>query len=104
MMEDKKRLVALTPILFRCIQYQRGDTLPADNKTMVDAWINAGSARWEDEAQDAKTKKAKAKAVAATATPGRPGISTTGNQEDLAGRIPETPERQKPKPKRSAKK
>ena len=102
-MMNTKKLVALTPILFRCVQYQSGDALPTDNNTMVDAWINAGSARWEDETQGAQPKKAKAKATAAAATPGLAGISNTGNPEDLVGRIPENVERQKP-PKRGGKK
>lgn len=96
-----RKLVALMPILFRCAQYRTGDTLPTDDATMVDAWINAGSARWEEKTQDARPKKAKAKAVAATATPGLPGLSNTGNPEDLAGRIPTDGVR---KTKRSGKK
>lgn len=45
-------LKATRPILFRSLQFRKGDTLPADNEAMVKAWLDAGSAIWDDETDD----------------------------------------------------
>lgn len=42
-------LVANRSILYRSTQYKPGDRLPAHNQIMVEAWLKADSARWEDE-------------------------------------------------------
>lgn len=49
-------LTAKRPILYRSKQYKIGEQLPADNKAMVDAWLEADSAEWKDEAKDAPAK------------------------------------------------
>lgn len=90
------RLIARKPILHLSRQYMPGDELPTSDTTMMQAWIDAETAFWKDDEEATKPKKAKM----VTAMPGVSGISTTGNEEDLAGRIPDSPEREKPKPKR----
>lgn len=49
-------LVATRPVLYRSTQYRAGDALPADNQAMVEAWLEAKSAKWKDETADAKEK------------------------------------------------
>ena len=39
-------LVATYPILYRSHQYEVGDSLPADDESMVQAWLDAGTAVW----------------------------------------------------------
>lgn len=41
-----KKLIAKRPVLYMGMMYQAGDRLPAQDKTMVAAWLNAGSAAW----------------------------------------------------------
>lgn len=45
-----KRLTAQRPILYGGRMYQAGDTLPAYDKRMVQAWFSAGSAKMTDDA------------------------------------------------------
>lgn len=49
-------LVATYPILYRSHQYEVGDSLPADDESMVQAWLDAGTAVWSE----GKQEKAKA--------------------------------------------
>lgn len=81
-------LIAKCPILHKCKQYGTGDKLPTSDPVMLQAWLNAGSAEWQEE-EPAPKKKA-AKAVPVTAEPGMPGISQTGDPDDLIGKIPKT--------------
>lgn len=97
------KLIAKRPILFLAHQYNAGDALPVSDSSMVQAWINAGSAQWENEIEKAEYPSA-LKARRVTAVPGITGISTTGNKEDLAGQIPDTPEREKPAVRKRQKK
>ena len=96
------KLRAARPILYRSTQYGVGDVLPADNQAMVEAWLSAGSAAWGED-EEAPAPKAP-KARLATAEPGLSGRSSDGDPEALVGRIPKTPERGKPKPRRKASK
>lgn len=89
------RLIARKAILHLSRQYMPGDELPTSDTKMMQAWIDAGTAFLKDDEKAAAPKRAEM----VTAMPGVSGISTTGNQEDLAGRIPDSPEREKPKPK-----
>lgn len=76
-------LTAMLPVLYRSTQYEPGDTLPADDAALVAAWLEAGSARWledENEAQPAP----KAKLVCAE--PGKPGKSSDGDPAALVGK------------------
>lgn len=45
-----KRLTAQRPILYGGRMYQAGDTLPAYDKRMVQAWLSAESAKMTDDA------------------------------------------------------
>ena len=84
------RLIAAVPILAGNKQYLPGDELPTEDAAYVAAWIEAGSATWED-APAAGQKHSKARLL--TAKPGRAGISSTGSPDDLVGQVTETPER-----------
>lgn len=83
-------LVATYPILYRPHQYKVGDSLPADDESMVQAWLDAGTAVWSEGKQE------KAKATPATATAGLAGESKNGETpENVVGRVPKTPTRSK---------
>lgn len=47
-----KRLTAQRPILYGGRMYQAGDTLPAYDKRMVQAWLSARSAKMTDDAAE----------------------------------------------------
>lgn len=83
-------LVATYPILYRSHQHEVGDSLPADDESMVRAWLDAGTAVWSEGKQE------KAKATPATATAGLAGESKNGETpENVVGRVPKTPTRSK---------
>lgn len=54
------RLIATRPVLYRSTQYRKGDALPADNAAMVEAWLEAKSAEWEEDVQEAPAPAKKA--------------------------------------------
>lgn len=82
------KLVAIYPILYRSRQYGIGESLPADDETMVQAWLDAKTAVWQEE----ETPKGKAKPV--TAQAGLAGQSPNGETDDnVVGRVPKTPAR-----------
>ena len=64
-------LIAKRGILFRAKTYQPGDTLPADNTRMVEAWLEAGSAEWSEGALPAKEPEEKPKTEAKKAKKGK---------------------------------
>lgn len=89
-------LVALYPILYHSHQYKVGEELPANDASMVAAWLEAGTAKWVD-GEDSDSEKA-AKAVPKTAEPGRTGQASTGTEtdgDDLVGKVPKTKQRKK---------
>lgn len=87
-------LKATYPILFRSKQYSVGETLPADDEEMVQAWIDAGTAAWMD------TEEPKAKAKPVTAPAGLAGQSPNGETDDnVVGQVPKTPTRTKARKK-----
>lgn len=53
-----KRLTAQRPILYGGRMYQAGDTIPAYDKRMVQAWLSAGSAKMTDDAAEEATMPA----------------------------------------------
>lgn len=53
-----KRLTAQRPILYGGRMYQAGDTLPAYDKRMVQAWLSAESAKMTDDAAEEATMPA----------------------------------------------
>ena len=61
---------------------------------MTDAWLEAGSAVWKEDATDA-VPAPKAKARPAAAEPGKEGRTDSGTE--LQGKVPKTPGRQKTK-------
>ena len=81
------KLIAIYPILYRSHQYEIGEELPADDSEMVQAWLDAKTAIWQDD-----TSQVKAKPV--TAQAGLAGQAPNGEaDENLVGRIPKTPAR-----------
>lgn len=91
--EAPKKLVAMYPILYQSRQYKVGEILPANNHDMVEAWLEAGTAKWiADETNN------KAKAQPRTAEPGLPGEAVASESEDgdnLVGKVPKTSSRRK---------
>lgn len=78
------KLIAIYPILYRSRQYEIGEELPADDSEMVQAWLDAKTAVWQE-------NKPKAKARPVTAQAGLAGQSPNGEaDENLVGRIPKT--------------
>lgn len=57
------KLIATRNILYQNRFYEGGDELPYYDKATVDAWVDAGSAKWLDD------KKAKAEVVKTPAEP-----------------------------------
>ena len=85
------KLIATHPILYQSTQYEVGQSLPAHDPDMVQAWLDAGTAVWKEDEQEAG---AKAKPAAATA--GLAGESKNGETaENVVGRVPKTPARNK---------
>jgi hypothetical protein len=85
------KLIATYPILYQSTQYEVGQSLPANDTKMVQAWLDAGTAVWQEEDEP---KPAKAKA--ATAEAGLAGQSPNGEtDENVVGRVPKTPTRNK---------
>lgn len=85
-------LKALRPILLDNTQYEPGDTLPASNPALVDAWIECGSAEYrEDTEPDAQPEPEKPKAKRRSAKAGRTGIAqpSSGPENDLVGQVPD---------------
>lgn len=81
------KLVAIYPILYRSHQYEIGEELPADDPEMVQAWLDAKTAVWQED-------KPKAKARPVTAQAGLAGQSLNGEtDENVVGRVPKTPAR-----------
>lgn len=91
-----KKLIAVAPILYGCTQYEVGDALPEDS-AWTETWLENHTAAW---IEDSDLNKTAAKAIPMTAEPGQIGLSTTGMPDDLAGKIPKTPAREKPKPRK----
>ena len=87
-------LKAVRTILFRNQVYNPGQLLPDDDSAMVAAWLEAGSAVVVDALDIPKPR-----AALQTAQPGREAIAA--EPDALLGRIPETPERKKPRRRRA---
>ena len=91
--EAPKKLVAMYPILYQSRQYKVGEILPANNHEMVEAWLEAGTAKWiADETNN------KAMAQPRTAEPGLPGEAALSESEDgdnLVGKVPKNSSRKK---------
>lgn len=97
-----KRLIATRRILYKSVNYIPGDVLP-DNTDMTDAWLNSGSAVYEDEITSKKALKAKP----ASAQAGTEGVNVANGETDetLIGKVPLTETRKKePAKRKTAKK
>lgn len=116
-----KKLIAIYPILYRAHQYKVGDELPTQDAEMVKAWLEAHTAEWERgkapmetaaEAEEGGAKEPEEKAaedgtrqqgpmeataIPVTAVAGIEGQSSIGEDGAMVGRVPTTPEREKPK-------
>lgn len=46
-----KRLLAKRKVLYLSKEYQPGEELPASDPIMVEAWLQANSARWDEPIQ-----------------------------------------------------
>ena len=81
-----KRLTAQRPILYGGRMYQAGDTLPAYDKRMVQAWLSAESAKMTDDAAEEATMPPQ------DADGGQDGTenadTTQGTQEDMGVDLP----------------
>lgn len=116
-MDKIPALIAKRPILHLAKLYHVGDELPTSDSVMLDAWLDAGSAEWQKDPEEAEeipvdeqpkdNQEAPAdeqpenpetivtdeKADPQTAEPGLPGESGSGEPEELVGKVPKTPER-----------
>lgn len=44
-----RSLIALYPILYESKQYSIGENIPVNNNEIINEWIKAGAAKWNDE-------------------------------------------------------
>lgn len=78
-----KRLTAQRPILYGGRMYQAGDTLPAYDKRMVQAWLSAGSAKMTDDAAaEAADATQDAQEAAGTTEDTQGAVDTTEGTQD----------------------
>lgn len=87
-----QKLIAVRHILYLSKQYKPGDKLPQNDASMKEAWLEAGTAKLEDDAEieiiEGKQKK-NAKAKPVTAPAGLTGESVPKTSEDdLVGKPP----------------
>lgn len=52
-----KRLIAKRKILYLSKEYQPGEELPVSDPVMVEAWLQANSARWDEPVQEVASGK-----------------------------------------------
>jgi len=86
-----QKLIAVKHILYLSKQYKPGDELPQNDEGMKTAWLEAGTAKLEDDEEieiiEGKQKK-KAKAKPVTAPAGLTGESVPKTSEDdLVGKV-----------------
>lgn len=89
-----ERLIAKVPVLYLSHQYKIGEELPANDRGMVDAWIEAESAFWMEDSGN-NIEDVKVKGIPVTAEPGQEGAATPSSAENLAGKIPKIVGRKK---------
>lgn len=77
-----KRLTAQRPILYGGRMYQAGDTLPAYDKRMVQAWLSAGSAKMTDDAAEEAAGVGQDGTESATTQDTRGAADTTENTQE----------------------
>lgn len=74
-----KKLIAARPIQYMGRTYDRGDTLPAHDPRMTEAWLKHGSAEWEDTEQNQQA------AAQGEGTPGAMGPMAAAVLQTLDG-------------------
>ncbi|CDE43835.1 putative uncharacterized protein [Clostridium sp. CAG:411] len=87
-----QKLIAINYILYLSKQYKPGDELPQNDVAMKNAWLEAGTAKLQNDESveiiEGKQKK-KAKAKPVTAPAGLTGKSVPKTSEDdLIGKLP----------------
>ena len=87
------KIIALRPVLYLAHQYKTGDELPVNDQSMIEAWLQAGSAKQVEDDQPEPKKAAKARPAAAQA--GVTGTSSDGDPDAMPGRVPKTTGRKK---------
>lgn len=87
-----KRLTAQRPILYGGRMYQAGDTLPAYDKRMVQAWLSAGSAKMTDDAAVEAADATQDAQEAAGTTEDTQGTQDTTDAADATGGTQESQE------------
>ena len=86
-----KRLTAQRPILYGGRMYQAGDTLPAYDKRMVQAWLSAGSAKMTgDAAAEATDATQDAQEAAGTTEDTQGTQEAAGTTQEAAGTTEDT--------------
>lgn len=63
------RLIATRSILYLNFMYKGGDELPFYDKATVDAWVDAGSAKWVDDDHETVKEKAEDEILPPPAAP-----------------------------------
>lgn len=74
-----KKLIAKRSVLYLGRMYDPGDTLPANDQKMVNAWLNAKSAAWDD--QEAEERRQEAQESAGQADGYQDSRGQNGGQE-----------------------
>ena len=74
-----KALTAKRAVLYQVRMYEPGDTLPAGDSRMVEAWLQAESAAWTGEAEEPATEAPEGNQGTTEAPEGNQG--TTEDQE-----------------------
>ena len=77
-------LIAKKPVLYCSTQYKAGDRLPAHDQEMVSAWLDSGSALWENDETPAPAPKAEP----IDPPEGKAGKSSDGDPDARVGRVP----------------
>lgn len=78
-----KALTAKRAVLYQGRMYEPGDTLPAGDSRMVEAWLEAESAEWTGEAQEPVQEDQEGQEAAEGAQEAQEGQGTAeGTQED----------------------
>lgn len=81
-----KKLIAVRPIQYMGRTYERGESIPAYDGKMVDAWLAAESAKWTgDEVAEPTPKAAKTPEEQAADTLRDMGISITDDMGAFVG-------------------
>ena len=76
-------LIAKRPILHLAKLYRAGDKLPTSDPVMLQAWLDAGSAEWQKDPEEAEELPADDQEAPAEEQPENPEIIVTEEIADL---------------------